>query len=254
MAGGNAFDQPRWTDAAAYAWLLATERAGFAWEWLRRSGSFQQAALEALNRRDGGERGAGEWGLHAFEDPRRSFLSARPLWTAERHPWVLDARARRAGPGDDAIDFRQLFDYLKVIQARDVARVLLSDGYRTVRLDLHGPFERGALVLDYHLSGLRSLFRPLLVLNRLRSLALAGRFSQSLHPKSVRAVRMVQLLRAHDGLGAGATHADLAETLLTSTFIKERWRVHSPSLRSRAQRLAHDANRMANGGFWSLLQ
>ena len=251
-------DLPDWTDAAAYDWLLKVEQAGFAWEWLRRQPRFRDAALESVARRTAGafedEDRALAWGLHAFEDPRQAFPIARPVWSSAKHDWVLAAHARIPKSGEDNFDLSDFPDFAKVVAIGGFERLLLSDGYRSIRLDLSGAsLERIPVSLSYELSGLRSLDRPLLMLERLRSLAISRRFVNSLYPPVRRARRLVQIMRACDGLEAGATQADLAEAILTPSIERPGWRIYSPSLRSKAQRLAHAARRMTAGEYWELL-
>jgi hypothetical protein len=256
--GSRLFGIPDWTDAAAYAPLLRVERAGFAWEWLRRCPGYGSAARRVLDRGDVDVRiedpRALAWNLHAFEDPDLAAPEARPVWTAAAHTWVLPAIGRRSAPNADSLDLA-LFDSLAtLVTSRQGERVLLSDGSRSIRLDVRGDGLRDSPVhLSYELAGIQALGRPLLLLRRLRALVGAGRFVASLHPPPARAARLIQLLRAYDGLIAGARHIDIADVLLRSGLERGRWRVHSPSVRSQAQRLAKTARHMSNSQFWELL-
>ena len=250
---------PDWTDGRAYAPLFDVERAGFAWEWLRRQPDYAAAARQALDRAASGEgledRRALAWNLHAFEHPDLPAPEARPMWTAAAHPWVVRAAAEPAAPGEDALDLEQLGPLPSLVRSANRARLLLSDGYRSVRLDLRGrAIGRSPVRLSYELTGIDALERPLLVLRRLRAIAIGGRFRLSLHPRVRRAHRLVQLLRTHDALRMGASQADIAQMLLRPGLERSRWRVHSPSIRSQAQRLAGAARRMREGAFWHLLE
>ena len=258
MAQPAAAHVPRWTDSSAYAPLLRIERSGFAWEWLRRQGAYQRAARRALELGEAVERledrSALGWNLHAFEDPDLSAPEARPVWAAAAHPWVVQAIAERSTPDEDSLDLERLGPLATIVLSSEVERLLLSDGYRSVRLDLRGTGIGSPCVrLSYRLAGIEALERPLLVLRRLRSLAMSGRFRHSLHPRVGRANRLVRLLRTHDALQAGASQADIAQRLLRPGLERSRWRIHSPSIRSQAQRLVAAARRMSNGGFWRLL-
>jgi hypothetical protein len=256
MARARDPDLPDWRDEAAYLPLMKAERAGFAWEWLRRHPRFRTVALGAIKRgiAETEDRAALEWGLHRFEDPRQSFSIARPVWTSLAHPWVVSASAKFADVGDDVLNAAQLSHFSKLVSSAEAERLLLSDGYRTIRLDLVGaPLGNSVVALHYNLSGIRRLDRPLTVLTRLRSLVLTGRFVGSHHPPVRRACRLVQLLRTLDALHSGANQADIAEFILSPMLDRVHWRIHSPSLRSRVQRLTRQAKRTANNGFWSLL-
>jgi len=257
-AGCRLFGIPDWTDAAAYAPLIGVERAGFAWEWLRRCPDYGSAARRALDRGDvdvcAEDPRALAWNLHAFADPDLAAPEARPVWSAVAHPWVLPAIARRSGANADSLDLAEFHALATLVSWRRGERLLLSDGFRSIRLDLRGDSLRSSPVgLSYELAGIQALERPLLVLRRLRAFAAAGRLVASLHPPPSRAARLIQLLRAYDGLRAGARHIDLADVLLRSGLERGRWRVHSPSVRSQAQRLARAASAMAGSQFWALL-
>jgi hypothetical protein len=250
---------PDWTDASAYAPLLRLERAGFAWEWLRRRRDYAAAAHRAINRGQVAEEIEDEaalaWNLHAFENPDLAAPGARPVWTAAGHPWVVQATARASRADEDGIDLEQLGPLATLVRSTGMQRLLLSDGYRSIRLDLIGSdIGRRPLRLSYELAGIEALERPLLVLRRLRALAISGRFRPSLHPRVRRAHRLIQLLRTHDAFQAGATQADIAQVLLRSGLERSRWRIHSPSIRSQAQRMVVAARQMSNGAFWRLLE
>jgi hypothetical protein len=247
-----------WEDAGSYAWLLGVERSGFAWEWLRRRADFREAALEALasDRPSGrsGEDGARAWHLHAFPDPRLCAIDARPVWAASAYPWVVRAIARRSPPDADCLALDRLGGLAKIVRSSRAQHLLLSDGRRGIRLDVGGAaLAGGPALLSFEIAGIDALDRPLLVLRRLRSLVATGRFRPSLHPPFRQAQRQVNLLRTFDALQAGASHADIASAILVTWLERRRWRIHSPSLRSQAQRLAQAARRMAAGGLWRLL-
>jgi type VI secretion system activator RovC-like protein/transcriptional regulator len=250
---------PDWTDEAAYAPLLQLERSGFAWEWLRRRKEYETAARQALDRRQIAERledkSALAWNLHAFESPDLSAPEARPVWTAAAHPWVVRATAERFHADRDALNLERLGPFATLVRSRQAQRLLLSDGYRSIRLDLRGSEIGSSPVrLTYELNGIEALERPLLVLRRLRALSIRCRFRGSLHPRFSRARRLVQLLRTHDALRAGASQADIALVLLRPELERSRWRIHSPSIRSQAQRLVGAARQMSGGAFWHLLE
>ena len=259
MAPPHASGIPDWIDGTAYASLLEIERAGFAWEWLRRQPEYETAARRALDRCWIGQRledsRALAWNLHAFEDPDLPAPEARPVWIAAAHPWVVRAAAEWSGNDEDALDLGRLGPAVTLVFSTDAERLLLTDGYRSIRLDLSGSgIARSPVRLSYELAGIETLERPLLVLRRLRALAITGRFRPSLHPRFRRAHRMVQLLRTHDALRAGASQADIAQVLLRQNLERSRWRIHSPSIRSQAQRLVAAARHMSKSGFWRLLE
>jgi hypothetical protein len=178
------------------------------------------------------------------------------MWTAEVHPLVLEAAAAVAAVKAEVFDverFRSLATVLRGTEGRE--HVLLSDGLRTVRLDiLAGSVAGGPVALRYLISGLASAEKPLLALRRLIALHRNGCLSRSLHPPETRARRWLLSLRAFDGLAAGADQREIAAVLLSSAANEPRWRSHSSSIRSQVQRLVRGARQMASGGFRELLR
>jgi hypothetical protein len=253
-----------WRDDSAYAALPALERTAFAWEWLRRDERYRRAAHAAgvsgrsawaIDVRRGDDR-ASAWGLHAFEDPDLPAPLARPVWRRELHPYVLAAESGPAGAAGDSFSLASFGSLPTLVEDLEGAEhLLLSDGSRSVRLDLAGGSVAGGVVtLRYRLEGFEAAERPLLALRRLLALARTGQFSRALHPADARARRWVALLRTTDALAAGAGQREIAEHLLAREAAEPRWRVEAPTLRSRAQRLVRQARAMAAGGYLKLLQ
>jgi hypothetical protein len=258
LASLHACGIPDWYDASAYARLLEVERAGLAWEWLRRQHTYAAAARAARHVQSGAsgleDRRALAWNLHAFENPDRAAPDARPIWAAAAHPWTVRAHATGSRLDGDAFQLDRLSRYATLVSSGAWQRLLLSDGFRSIRIDLRGADVRASAVrLTFELTGIDGLKRPLLVLQRLRALVMNGRFRTSLHPRFQKAARLILLLRAHDALRCGASQADIAQLLLRPALERARWRIHSPSIRSQAQRLVGAARRMSEGAFWQLL-
>lgn len=248
---------PDWRDAEAYAPLLAAERSLHAWEWLRRDPAYRAAAREALAGAGDG-RGAGpeRWGLHLFEPPERAVPDARPVWGADRHPPVLGAVAAGRRAAADAFDLRRYSDFSVLVRSADGAEhLLLSDGQRTLRLDVQrGSLANGPVELRYLLAGFASAEAPLLTLRRLLALQRSGRLARSLHRPETRARRWILMLRARDAFAAGADQRAIAESLLSREAAGPRWRSRVSSLRSQVQRLVRGARLMAGGAYWDLLR
>lgn len=235
---------PDWKDSGAYGRLLRVGRTGFAWEWLRRDPAYRMASRE-----QSGEPEA--WGLHAYEDAAKAAPEARPMWTRSATPFVLQAAAdpsKGRHRKSDLFDVLSLAPLSTLMSACGAERLLLSDGYRTIRLDvLRGTLGNGPVLLRYDLSGLSGAEAPLMVLRQFLHLVRTGRFSGPLHRPERKAARWILLLRTADALAAGARQRDIAAELLDATAMRTRWRTEDPSLRSRVQRLAREAARMAGG-------
>lgn len=254
MASGLLEDVPDWTDSSAYRLLLGAERAAHAWEWLRRNPDYRRASLAAFDGTAATSR-AEHWNLHAFEHPGLAAQLARPVWAAPSYRWVLRGKAEPVTADEDGFDLQAFAPLSTLLESGGINRLLLSDGYRSLRLDLAGVDLRLSPVrLSFELHGLETLDRSLLVLRRFHSLVLKGRFVSSLHQPVRRARRLVLLLRAFDAMRAGASQAEMAEVLLSSSLVRRGWRIHSPSIRSQAQRLVSGARTLAAGGFWKLLE
>lgn len=252
---------PDWRDAASYAPLLDADRSILAWEWLRRDPDYRAAAEAALGPA-GGEAGregpfpkAARWGLHAFEAPGLPAPLARPMWSATAHPAVLAAVASGTGEATDLLDLRRLAPIVSLVDGHEQGEhLLLSNGFRTIRLDvLAGTLAQGPVRLRYLLAGFASAEMPLLTLRRLMALARTGRFARSLHPREPRTRRWLLMLRAHDALAKGADQREIAAVLLSSSARQSRWRSQAPSLRPQVQRLVRGARFLAEGGYRELL-
>jgi hypothetical protein len=240
---------PDWRDAAAYSGILGADRAMLAWEWLRRLPGYRTAA--ALGDQNGA--GAQRWGLHRFEDPDRAAPQARPMWTAEALDGVLAATATPAGPSDGT-DLAGLSRWLTAARDGQAERLLVSDGWRAVRIDLtQGSALAGPVELRFAVPGPPRLAPQILSLRRLDSFLRTGRFVSTLHRPEPRARRHAHVLRAADALVAGASQREIAAALLDPAAARPCWREDRPDLRLQAQRLMRDARVLHAGGFRSLL-
>lgn len=248
---------PDWRDAAAYAELHLADRATLAWEWLRRSPAYRTAADQARSAEHSGvwPGSPRRWGLVGFEDFRLGAPLARPLWSAADHSPVLRAVAAAAEDGVPAFEFAALGGLLTALPAAGQGEhLLLSDGWRTLRIDLEeGSSAGGPVRLRFYLDAPADFAGTLLALRRFAALWRAGRFCGPLNAPEPRARRWVALLRTSDALAAGADQRTIAAALLSPVARDASWRAIAPSLRLQAQRLVRDARAMADGGHRALL-
>lgn len=252
---------PDWRDASAYLPLRQVSRDGIAWEWLRRNKAYRAASAEAAAGRGAGplivpaEPRAAQWGLHAFEDPRRPAWEARPVWRAEVSPSVLEVDAAPAEEGSETFELEPFSSVATLVREKGgIEHLLLSNGRHGIRVDVAtGTLLRGPATFRYRLSGFDALEPRLLTLRRLLALRRNARFSQALHHADRRGARWVMLLRAHDALVAGAAQREIAEHLLGREAAAPRWRIEASTLRSRSQRLVRQARHLAAGGYLALL-
>lgn len=252
---GRSWPRTDWRDADAYAPLLDADRSLFAWEWLRRDAAYCAEAVTALSdpHRDLAAR---PWGLHRFEDPSLASPAARPVWRADRHPYVLAAMARVSRGGDDAFHLSRLSAIATMVHGTSGAQHwLLSDGLHTIRLDISGASaSAGPIELTYRLTGRTSAAGPLLTLRRLLAFAEQGRFSKQLHRRETRARRWILTLRAHDAINAGASQREIAAALLSDAAANPRWRLDAASVRSQVQRVTRAARSLADDGYRAFLR
>jgi hypothetical protein len=240
---------PDWRYSAAYAPLVHADRAILAWEWLRRVPGYRAAAAGVGSRESCA---AGAWGLHRFEDPDRAAPFARPIWTAAAFDAVL--RAETTPSEESGAELTRLRGLSTVMSDGAAVHLLLSDGWRAIRLDLtDGHALDGPVRFQFRITGPPGLAAPLLALRRLDSLLRLGCFAQALHRPEPRARRRLLVLRAADALALGASQRDLAAVLLDPAAAQTAWREERPDLRLRAQRLARDARAMLAGGYRTLL-
>ena len=247
---------PDWRDAAAYAPLLEADRSLFAWEWLRRDPVYRLAADAAGSMTSASaSASAAAFGLVRFEPAGLGVPAARPFWRSDAYPFVLSVEPGGSTNAADLFEAAVLGAMAVVAGDDRSSHLLITDGWRTIRLDAPaGLFGAGPRPLRFCLEGIEAAMSPLVTLRRLLSLCGTGRFSRSLHPPEPRARRWILMLRAYDGLAAGATQRELAQLLLSPSAGQPRWRVGQPSLRSRAQRLARSATEAAAGAYRDLLR
>ena len=255
----EAANRPDWRDAAAYAPLFNADRSLFAWEWLRRDPSYRAAAEGSLSANSAIAETAApaeRFGLVLFEPPHLTVPFARPLWRSDVHPFVLPVEVGRAALwAANYIDVESMRDLARIVGGNGTEHLLLSDGLRSIRLDgPPGAFTNGSASLRYWIEGLIAADRPLLTLRRFLALCRSGRFSRSLHPREARARRWIMMLRAYDGLVAGADQRQIAEQLFSSTVVEPRWRSRESSVRSQVQRLVRSARAFAQDGYRGLLR
>jgi len=232
-----------WRHGAAYDRLLAGDRRCFAWEWLRRRPDYA-AAWDAGH-------SPGRFGLIRLEDPTRDAVSARPIWDARIDRGVLKGTARTADTRD-RLDLSTLRPLVTVVATERSAahHVLLSDGLRSVRLDVSGAAPlAGPVTPIWRIEGILDVAAQLNALAQLAALARSGRFARSLHRPERRARRWIEMLRVHDALAAGATNREIVAGLFGVHFSETPWRAGSGrSWRLRVQRLAAGARSCLSAG------
>lgn len=192
------------------------------------------------------------------EDPDRTAPEARLIWHADLDPGTLRVVAEPAADDDadaDALFLDRLAPWLTIaVDAEGREHAVLSDGWHHIRLDVEAGslLASRAVVLHYEIAGIARAEPKVLPLRRFLALARHRRFMVTLFPPEPRIGRLIDMLRVHDALVAGASQREIAEALFGRERASKGW--HSAdSWRSRVRRLIADARAMAAGGFWSLM-
>lgn len=192
------------------------------------------------------------------EAPDRIAPEARIIWHAALDPGTLAVAAVRASPMDiDAVRVAALARWLTVaVDRAGIEHVVLSDGWRHIRLDIETGrlSDAEAVILHYRLSGTVSAERRIVPLRRLLDLCRQGRFTHALFPRERRMPRMLTVLRVHDALEDGASQREIGIALFGEEHVARDWNERSDSLRSRVRRLVREARATAQGGYRHFLR
>ena len=188
------------------------------------------------------------------EDPVRNALSARLLWTRAYDPAVLIARGRGAAPGETALDFGNSGIDLLVCGSGPARHIAIQSGLRRLRIDLSGTWSgEGPVRLAVGLGTQEQLTQTQHLLHRLAFCLRHGRFPNEVRAETVRIVRSVHMLRAHDARLAGASLRDIGRVIFGSTFDPSGWRPGNDYQKSRIRRLVEEGAAMARGGWRAML-
>lgn len=131
--------------------------------------------------------------------------------------------------------------------------MLFSDGVHHLQLAVAmGSVLEGPVSLHFLLPGFQHIEAQILTLRRLCHLRRFGRFPRRLYPPERRAGRWISMLRAWDGLQAGASQREIAAALFGEHAVREDW--SAGYLRTRVQRLFRGAEKLIAGGYRALLR
>jgi hypothetical protein len=187
----------------------------------------------------------------SLEDPTQSFDRARPLWRADKDRSVLvaDILDEEPTPGN-GINLLAVASLVTLeIGDDEDEHLLLSDGRRSVRVDIKGGTLLGApAMLSYRMSGVTRAQAHVAALRRLVFVILTQRLPAGNSCQERRARRWALELRVADALAAGASHQDLARALFGKLIDEPSWRDGSASARMRVRRLVRAAQRQLDDG------
>jgi hypothetical protein len=124
---------------------------------------------------------------------------------------VLKAVARRAGHGDaEALNIRDLPVSVAVLRDGRSEHVLIADGLRQLRLELHGAsILRGPVRLSMGVPSLRHIIPKVVLLQRLSALWRLHRFPRPLFPADPVVARRLLALQAFEARRAGAGQREI---------------------------------------------
>lgn len=155
----------------------------------------------------------------------------------------------------DAIDVAAFGPLASVVVTDDGReRLSLSDRRHRLQLELRsGSFLNGPVILRYDIQGLRTLRAKADALIRLRQVRAGKRLPHGPAPPPFAAKRLVTVLRAFDGVQAGASQRQIAEVLWGEAAVERNWDGASDCLRSQMQRLIRTGKQLVDGGYRRLL-
>ena len=120
-----------------------------------------------------------------------------------------------AASGADVFDLGKLSSFATLAVGREeTEHLVLSDGYRRIRLDVsEGTLRAGPVHLRYCLQGFVDVDTQILTLRRLLALNRLGRFARNLHPREHLAPRWLYAMRVHDATAVGASQREIAAVI-----------------------------------------
>lgn len=129
---------------------------------------------------------------------------------------VLEAKTQPAMAGDpDALDLFALPVSVAIFDDGEAEHVLIADGLRHLRLQLHGArISRGPVRLSFAVPSLRHIPPKVLLLRRLSALWRLHRLPRPLFPVDPVVMRWVRALQALDARQAGAGQREIVIAVL----------------------------------------
>lgn len=243
-----------WRSAANYASCQQHDRAGFAWEIIRRNDDYARD-YDRLTKDASGdpadtERFARRWGLRFGADPKLDIDQQAVMWLPQCWTAALHVRPACAQLAFDPLDLGRFTSDPDAVIRRDGEDMILSR--RSVRHQLW---------LEDYQSGAMAVVLPLDRLFDAR-LAAAWRLWRELRglspgpeplPLSAYARRqLVMVVRLLDAEHGGASEREMAAVVLDAVTTSRREWMGSDA-RSRLRRLLRKGHALLNGGYLRLL-
>ena len=251
----------------------AFDPTDWAWEFLRRNGSYQAdwrastpRRLPCVQLRDGTALlrlrrrypRAERWGLYAFADPRRPARKAPVFWLPTAPRRSVRARCEMVSDaGAPNVMQLAMFDAQR-------SAVIGVDGIPTILIIGRG-FNIGLIASGWHV-----LTRPAVVTfelegfdqlaARLEYLRMLQRLTSSAAPSSADRssarsnARLSQVLVALDSSLRGHSYREIAVMIFGQRRVSEDWNAASRFLKDRTRRLVAKGYELMNGGYRDLLR
>jgi hypothetical protein len=258
------FPHQRWPGDQAYGYLEDIDPAGFAWEWLRRDPAYRR--LEPAPHRTGPagvtliEHAAHpvvtRWGCLNVEDSALPASDGMILWSSALDPSVVRSVAVPAATGQVGAFNLRHFGGSAVLVAGGAGaeHLLIGASSGGLRLDLlEGTLLQGPVMLRYDFSAVGDIEPLLAPLRAFHHFCRTGELSPPLPRKRQRDRRVVDALRTHDALQAGASIRDVGILLFGARRVAEEWGAPGEALKSHSRRMIALARRMAGGAWRGLL-
>jgi len=259
------FPHHLWPGDQTYRYLEDIDPAGIAWEWLRRDPGYRR--LEPAPHRMGRtgviliEHAAHpvvtRWGCLNVEDSALPAPDGTILWSSAIDPSVLRCLAVPAAIGQaGAFDLELCGEKAVVVEGGAGAEhILIGARPGGLRFDLlEGTLLQGPVMLRYDFSAVGDIEPLLAPLRAIHHLCRTGELSPPLPRKRQRDRRVVDALRTHDALQAGASIRDVGILLFGARRVAEEWSAPGEALKSHSRRMIALARRMAGGAWRDLLQ
>ena len=232
--------------------MLGLDGPGWAWEYLRRNAHYGRVARI---RGQPGDPGAApeHWGLAAFADPSLDALQVDPAWLPPLAPrprlvrWFKPEAVVRFDPWclKGRTTFLQLDDELQLCADVSGGRARLA-----VASDLSDGDPLGYVMPAT--GRLRESLREVAAIHD--SLAGIGAAAASpARPTVQAAIGHLRSLQALDGLAAGASQRDIANTLWGRATVRARW-TSDGELRAQTRYCIARGRRFVAGGYLRLLE
>jgi hypothetical protein len=244
--------QPLFTD---YAWLSGLSRRGWAWEFLRRSPTYNNRYAEySASAAD-----AADWGLLCYVDPALDARKSDVFWRAEVCPSVLQLavleKAERAVYVPFALDHVSCRFSFHYSDGGETSDVLFAEEGRFLQVSIMGDRNfNGSILVMPALDIPANVAARAASFRRLNDLMQHGHLRQALYPQEPRAPRLINVLKALDGSLAELPHREIAMLIFSKERVEADWSSPQHHLRDQVRRAIAYGQNLMDGGYRQFLR